>query len=118
MYTLNFSIALGNGKIGLSLGAQLVDTSGTNVGSLIITGFTEIGNGFYLWNYTNIPSGFRGGIKFYDQLDLVNIVAFCAINPEEAEDSSIILSTITSPDEFTANVGHSEDEFTIQSGVI
>lgn len=81
-YTLDIAIALGKKKTGLTLSAQLVDTSGANVGSSVTTGFTEIGSGFYLWHYTGFPDGHRGGVKF---LASGSLVAFVSINPEQAE---------------------------------
>jgi len=84
-YTLDFSLALGSAKAGLTLNAQLVDTAGANVGSAISTGFVDMGNGNYLWHYAAFPDGHRGGVKFYEQGVPSTILAFAAINPEEAE---------------------------------
>lgn len=84
-YQLCFSLNLGLSNINLTLRARLVDTDGINYGSEISTGFSEIGKGFYLWNYSSIPDDFRGGVKFYTNGDSSNIVSFIAINPEEAE---------------------------------
>jgi hypothetical protein len=47
-YTLDISLALGGSKTGLTLNAQLVDSSLANVGSAISSGFYEVGNGYYL----------------------------------------------------------------------
>jgi len=88
-YTLSFDISLGSGKAGLTLAAQLVDTSGNAVGSEITTGFTEIGGGTYLL-VTSIPDDFRGGIKVYES-GHTDVLGFCAINPEEAENTNDIL---------------------------
>jgi len=117
-YTLNYSISLGGAKIGLNLGAQLIDSDGLDVGALIIADFTEIGNGNYLWHYESFPNNFRGGIKFYDQLDLVNVLSFTSINPEEAEYTDVKVSSIETPEELTINVGHSDDPFSAHTGVI
>ena len=85
-YTLDFSLALGTGKAGLTdLRAQLVDTMGAAVGSAIATGFVEIGSGCYLWHATALPDGHRGGVKFYSNATPATVLAFGAINPEEAE---------------------------------
>jgi hypothetical protein len=85
-YTLDFAIALSASKAGLSdLRAQLVDTAGADVGSAISTGFAEIGSGNYLWHCTTIPDAHRGGVKFYSLAASTVILAFAAINPEEAE---------------------------------
>lgn len=95
-YTLDFSLALGLGKSGLSdLRAQLVDTAGSNVGSAVSTGFVEIGtSGNYLWHYASIPDSHRGGVKFYSLADSSTILAFTAINPEEAENTNTKISTL------------------------
>ncbi len=85
-YMLDWSLSLGTGKAGLSdLRAQLVDTSGGAVGAAVSTGFTEIGSGCYLWHVTAIPDGHRGGVKFFSAASPAAVLAFGAINPEEAE---------------------------------
>ena len=78
-YTLDFSVALGSGSTGLSLKAQLVNSAGTNVGSEVTSGFTEIGAGNYLWSGT-IPDDHQGGVIFMDQDD-DSVLAFSDINP-------------------------------------
>ena len=83
-YTTSTSLALGTSKTGLTIVAQLVDIDGANVGSQITDGFTEMGSGFYLWKST-FPDGFRGGVQFFSAADLTKLLAFAAINPEEAE---------------------------------
>jgi hypothetical protein len=75
-------IPLQSSQTGLTLSAQLTDTTGTNSGAAITTGFAELGNGFYLWYYASFASQFRGSVKF---LSAGTIVAALAINPEEAE---------------------------------
>jgi len=119
-YTLNISLALGSTKTGLSLAAQLVDSAGADSGSEVDTGFTEIGNGNYLWNYSGFPTDFRGGVKFYVQGFLTPILAFTAINPEEGEYTNYSLELIheeiaalTDPREFEVRVGHSEEKYNV-----
>lgn len=93
-YTLNFSLALGPGKAGLTdLRAQLVTSSGTNSGTAISTGFAEIGSGNYIWNYASFADDFRGGVKFYSNAAASTVLAFAAINPEEAEYTNAKTST-------------------------
>lgn len=94
-YTLDTALVLGPAKTGLSdLRAQLVDTSGANVGSAVSTGFVEIGtSGNYLWHYTAFPDAHRGGVKFYSDAAPSTILAFVAINPEEAERVDVAIST-------------------------
>jgi hypothetical protein len=93
-YTLNFSIALGSCNTGLTLNARLVDNTGTDYGAAITTGFNEIDDGYYLWHYESFPDDFRGGVKFYEQGAPGTILAFLAINPEEAEDIADVLAAI------------------------
>jgi hypothetical protein len=95
-YTLDFSINLGASQTGLTLKAQLVNTSGADVGSEISAGFTEIGFGQYLAHLTAIPDGHRGGVKFYTGTLPTGLKAFAAINPEEAENSDIKTSEVES----------------------
>ena len=86
-YTLDFSLTLGTGKAGLSdLRAQFVDTTGASVGAAISTGFVEIGSGCYLW-HAALPDGHRGGVKFYSAASPAAVLAFGALNPEEAENA-------------------------------
>ena len=95
-YTLDLAISLGSSKTGLTLNAQIVDTSGVDVGSAITTGFTEVGTGTYLLHYTAVPDSHRGGIKFYESGAPGTVLAFGAINPEEAEYVDQKLSTTES----------------------
>ena len=93
-YTLDFALALGSGKAGLAdLRAQLVDTGGANVGSAVSTGFVEIGAGNYLWHYAAIPDSHRGGVAFYSNATPATVLAFGAVNPEEAENADAKTST-------------------------
>lgn len=91
VYTLDFALALGSSQTGLTLSAQLVDTAGSNVGGAVLTGFTEIGVGNYLWHYASIPDGHRGGVKF--SISGGALMAFAAINPEEGENTDAKTST-------------------------
>lgn len=93
-YSLDYSLALGSGRTGLAdLRAQLVDTTGANVGAAISTGFVEIGSGNYLWHYASFPDGHRGGVKFYSNATPATILAFAAVNPEEGEYTDAKTST-------------------------
>lgn len=92
MYTLDIGIALGGSQTGLTLSAQLVDTTGANVGSAVTSGFVEIGAGNYLWHYAAFPDGHRGGVKFSAGATLK---AFIAINPEEAERIDAKVSSVS-----------------------
>lgn len=93
-YVLDFSLALGTSKTGLTLAAQLVDTAGADVGAEVTSGFTEIGQGYYLWHYASIPDAHRGGVKFYESSVPGTILAFAAINPQEAERIDVASSSL------------------------
>ncbi len=110
-YTLDFSLSLGGSKTGLTMAAMVVDTSGGDVGSEVTSGFTEIGEGFYLWNYASVPDAHRGGVKFYEDGVAGTILAFAAINPEEAENLDADLSGIeTKVDTIDTNVDDIETD--------
>jgi hypothetical protein len=49
--------------------------------------------GFYLWHYTAWPDGHRGGVKFYSNASPSVTLAFAAINPEEAENLDVKVSS-------------------------
>ena len=73
--------------------AQLIDTTGANVGSAVGTGFVDVGNGFYQWHYAAIPDAHRGGVKFYRLADSI-VLAVASINPEEAEYTDSKISAV------------------------
>lgn len=112
-YTLSTSISLGPSKTGLTLRARLIDTLG-NIDSEISTGFIEIGGGNYLWTY-DYPTGFRGGIKIYEDGVPGTILSFFSINPQEAENIDVPFSeavteineTINNTSGINIEVGHS-----------
>jgi hypothetical protein len=64
-YNKTFLLNLGPAKTGLTLKAQIVDTSGVAVGASTSSGFIELGNGYYFWT-GNIADGQQGGIIFMD----------------------------------------------------
>lgn len=84
-YARDFAIALSGGLTGLSLSAQVVDSTGASVGSAITSGFAEIGSGNYLFHAAAIPANHRGGIKVYETGVPATVLAFVAVNPEDAE---------------------------------
>lgn len=96
-YTLDFALNLGAGKAGIvaNLRAQLYDTTGTNSGAEISTGFAAIGtNGCYTWHYAAFPDDFRGGVKFYESGTPNTVLSVAAINPEEAEYTDEAVSVV------------------------
>ena len=78
-FTLDISVGLGSSKAGLDLAAQLIDSFGAEVTSQIETGFTEMGDGWYLWHFTAFPDDFRGGIKFFETSDPATVLAFLTL---------------------------------------
>ncbi len=99
-YTLDFDISLGSSKAGLTLNAQIVDSAGASVGSAITTGFTEMGSGCYLLHCTTVPDEHRGGIKVYASGVPATILGFTAINTEEAE----MISSLVTATNFSSNM--------------
>ena len=47
----SISLNLGAENTNLSLYAQVLRYDGSNITDLLDTGFVEIGNGFYIWDY-------------------------------------------------------------------
>lgn len=82
-----FSISLGKGKTGVVLKAQKTDSSGVNVDAEITTGFTEIGNGHYVWNYP-LSNTFEGCVKFIDSSN-DEILAFSSVNPNKLSNGGL-----------------------------
>jgi len=109
--TLDITLALGTSKTGLTLAAQLTDSSGVNTDSEIIAGFVEVGKGYYTWTYSSFADSFRGGIKFYSLGSPTDVLAFTTINPEELVGSSIVVVG-----DLEINIGHSEERFNINQG--
>jgi len=69
-YTDQMSIALGSSYIGKSLQARLRDSqTGLLVSGheSITTGFTELGDGHYLWNYSSFPDDTRVVVEILEQ---------------------------------------------------
>lgn len=87
-----FSLSLGKGKAGLTLNAQKTNSSGTDIDSPITTGFTEIGDGFYIWNYA-LEADFQGCVKFIDE-DTDEVLAFTSINPNQLSPNALDLIEI------------------------
>lgn len=101
-YTLSYSLNLGPAYAATAdLRAQLVDTSGANVGSAISAGFVIIGNGFHLWTYASMPDDHRGGVKFYSNAASSTVLGFLSVNPEEAEYTDVKTSTRLSSGSYT-----------------
>ena len=80
--TLLITINLGPTNVGLDLCGQVIKSDGSNMTSLIYSGFYEVGNGYYAWEYSNFPENFQGGVKFYNQSDTSSVVYFTNVNTE------------------------------------
>lgn len=89
-YTAAVAVVLGSANAGLTLEAQIVDTSGANVGA-VQTSIVEIGSGNYLANLT-IADGQVGGVKFRVSGGGA-LKAICSLNPGELENSDVKTST-------------------------
>jgi len=89
-----FDTAFAVPEAGLTFSAQLVNSTGVNVGSAVTTGFVDFGLGYYLWHYESFPDGHRGAVKFSAGGVLK---AVKEINPEEAENTDIKTSTRAVP---------------------
>lgn len=77
------SINLGSGFSGLSLYAQIIRPNGLNVTNLISEGFYEVGEGYYIWEYSNFPENFKGGVKIFNQNDTSKILTFIDISSKD-----------------------------------
>lgn len=86
--TLSISVNLGSDNTGLFLAAQIIKSNGTEVTSAITDGFYEVGNGFYVWEYSNFPENFRGGVKFFDSSDNSLVLMFSSVSTEEESNTS------------------------------
>ncbi len=99
-YSLSYVIELNEGDTGLTLEAQLKDSSNVNVGAAITAGFSEIGKGLYGFAATAIPDGHRGWFVFQDSVG-GTIRASGSVNPEEAENIDAKVTTRSDFDEAT-----------------
>ena len=64
-YRAVIGLNLGSSRVGEILRGQLLTSSGTAYNSAIASGFTEIGNGQYLFDYSQYPANFRGALVVY-----------------------------------------------------
>ncbi len=90
-YTLSFGF-YASGAVLANLRAQLIDSAGANVGAAVTTGFVSVGSDFFSWT-GSIPDAHQGGVKFYQSTDATTILAYSAINPQEAEYTDTRTST-------------------------
>jgi hypothetical protein len=93
--SISIVIALGANHAGLSdLRAQLIDTSGANVGSAVSTGFVVLGdaaNGNYGWT-GNVADNFQGFVNVYSLADPT--IAACVVVNQITTISDADMTTI------------------------
>jgi hypothetical protein len=102
---LTISIGLGSGQTGLTLTGQFIDEAGADVGSLVTTGFVEIGAGNYIW--TGVP--LTGAVAF-KILSGVTVMAVASMDeeidlpadPSDWEDITNIYSSVVDADAYFA----------------
>lgn len=108
-YTQYLKVQLGAAYEGLTLYAQLKDTSNVNVGGQVTSGFVEKGDGDYCLS-VSIPDDFRGSVDFYNSADDAYLTSI-PINPEEAQTSLEILDLVL------ASSGGSDGQYSITINV-
>ena len=90
-------IILGTKKAGLTLGAQILDADGNPIASNLTTGFVEIGQGFYTWEYDDFTKDYQS-VRFYDISAPTITLAMTPLSPED----------FGSDERFTATTGNSQ----------
>lgn len=65
---------------GLTLSAQLINSSGQLITPPIIDGFADLGSGYYTFTYTNYPENFRGSIKITTSADTATVLHLQSID--------------------------------------
>lgn len=102
-YSLDYSLALGPGKSGLTdLQAMVVSSSGTAISGVISGGFTAFGGGFYLWHTDLLPDGHRGALLFWSAATSGNLLSMAAVNPQEVGNGVTLLSGSVTPSSFSS----------------
>lgn len=96
-YQESIPINLGPNQTGLTLAAQLLDAANNPYGSVISTGFTEIGSGIYSLSIS-LPSDFTGSIYFWSVTNPSKILAIAGIEPLAQTSSGVNVCTITVTD--------------------
>ena len=89
-YQSMFSFAFQN-LSGLTLNAKLFDSSGSQTGATITSGFADLGDGAYQYLAT-IPDGHVGTLKIYDSAQPSRCIPL-AVNPQEIENADVKTST-------------------------
>lgn len=96
-YISTIGVSLGQSQTGLSLAAQIINTTGGIIADNITGGFYELGLGTYLFTYQYFPDDFRGAVKFLNRGNGSGLMAVTAMNPQEVEYSDVKTSTRALP---------------------
>lgn len=107
MYRLTKYIQLDISQSGTIPAARLVDPSNVNQGSIIYSGFNNLGGGQFLWDYSSFPDNFRGAVKIYPSgTPSGTPLGGFSINPQEAEwlDTRISDLTVSNHGDFQLEV--------------
>ena len=85
-YTVCNVLDLGEAYTGVTLNAQLYDSSNSTVGSAITTGFYERSGGKGIYTFTmSVPDGHQGWFDVYVNGASSDILATLPINPAEVD---------------------------------
>ncbi len=85
-YRLVSYLQLGVQNSGTIPAAQLVNPDGTDYGSIVYSGFIEVGTSQFIWDYNNYPNDFWGAVKIYPSgSESGSPLTGFSINPQEAE---------------------------------
>jgi len=93
-YAQIFTFNFGAGNNGKTLNAGLYDTSGSLLGSTITSGFVDLGGGLYSYLHSALPSATRCTLKAWIPADPDLGAIGLAVNPEQAESITDILSYV------------------------
>jgi hypothetical protein len=80
--SIDITIQLGEQLSGITLIAQL-QTANADVYPPISTGFTDLGDGNYLWHYDEFNCDFQGAVCFAETGDPSTVLALTSINPTD-----------------------------------
>lgn len=117
-YSLNFSLSLGSGSTGLILNSQIVNSDGTDYGSVISTGFVEIRRTVIIFGVIHsFLIIFVGGVKFFNASSPSTIISFNAINPQEAEYINAKVTDVIASGKIVVDVGNNPDSTVVEFGL-
>lgn len=97
-----FKVSLYRTDTGLTLSAQLKTDAGVNYGTLITTGFLEVGGGEYQWTY-DLPDEFPGGPAVFYSASGTKYETFISVSPNR-ELAELIRDELDANSEKLANL--------------